>query len=450
MDETNGGPRMKRLEETNDFGRRPFLKGSMGAAAGLAIAGPLQALAGRAALGAPLRGGGYGELVDKGDLALPRRFRYRVISRSGREMSDGHRTPTAFDGMAAFRGKNGRTVLIRNHENRRSTGDADEITVRVPSGKRYDSDPAFNAGCTKLVVSADRRLVKDFAVLGGTTTNCAGGRTPWGTWITCEEVVQDGSEPHGYIYEIDAFTRRPVEPVPVKAAGRFVHEAVAWSHGRLHLTEDQRFNAAFYRYTPATEPTRTTGLPLEGTLEALKFVDVDNANTDGWPVGVPFKVEWVTIENPNSPDDDLRDQAQELGAAAFNRTEGAWARNRKVYFDTTEGGVAGWGQIWEYDPREDVLTLIYESPGPEQLKNPDNLTVGPNRHLFLCEDSIEPQFIRGLTPDGQIYDFARAITNQTEFAGVTFDRRAETLFVNQFGDPENGVEGRTYAIWGPW
>jgi len=430
--------------EMGGFARRSFLKGGAAAAGGLAIAGPLQALAVRSAMGAPIRGEGYGPLVDKGDLALPRGFRYRVISRSGAEMSDGGATPTRFDGMAAFRRSDGRVVLIRNHENR---GDEGDIPVNVPPDKQYDS--VFTAGCTKLIVSPDRRTITEFAVLGGTSTNCAGGRTPWGTWITCEEIFTDGDEPHGYIFEIDASTGVPVEPVPVRAAGRFVHEAVAWAHGRLYLTEDQRFDSAFYRYTPDREPSKQLGLPLTGTLEALKFVDFDNANTDGWPVGEPFKVEWVTIDNPDSTSDDLRDQAQDNDAAAFNRTEGAWTSNGRVFFDTTEGGVAGLGQIWEYNPGRELLTLIYESPNPEELKNPDNLTVGFDGNLYLCEDSVEPQFIRGLTPDGEIFDFARAITNQSEFCGATFDRNGQTLFVNQQGDSLE-VPGVTYAIWGPF
>lgn len=436
---------MSELQQADGFGRRKFLTGGAAIAGGLAVAGPLRALAARN--GEAVRGEGYGRLVDQGDLALPRGFRYRVISRSGDLMTDGNPTPSAFDGMAAFQANNGKTGLIRNHENRQSTGDIGEIPVEVPAGKRYDPDPLFNGGCTKVVVSRDRHLIEDFAVLGGTTTNCAGGRTPWGTWITCEEVFQDGAKPHGYIYEIDAGTPHPVHARPIKAAGRFVHEAVAWTKGSLYLTEDQRFNAAFYRYRPDGEPNNRSGLPTTGTLEALKIVDVDNANTDGWPVGEPFKVEWVPIDNPDSASDDLRDQAQDLDAAAFNRTEGAWVANGRVYFDTTEGGVAGFGQIWEYKPRSEVLTLVYESPGPEELKNPDNLTAGVDGNLYLCEDSFEPQFIRGLTPDGEIFDFAQAITNQTEFCGATFDPRSKTLFVNQQGDDE-GTPGVTYAIWG--
>ena len=100
-----------------------------------------------------------------------------------------------------------------------------------------------------------------------------------------------------------------------------------------------------------------------------------------------------------------------------------------------------------WSPSTDTLTLLYQSPGPSELKNPDNLTVAPTGDLLLCEDSDPPQFIRGLTPDGRIFDFARANRNETEFAGATFSPDGRTLFVNQFGDGDPAV---TYAIWGPW
>ncbi len=427
--------------------RRTFLGRGMLVAGGLAIAGPLQAFAARAAMGAPMSGEGYGPLIDMDDLSLPRGFRYRIISRQGDPMSDGNPTPGIFDGMAAYDGPRSTTILIRNHENRRRAG---EIPVVVPDAKRYDSSPAYNAGNVKLVVAPNHRIVESYAVLGGTSTNCAGGAMPWGSWITAEEVFDAGNQPHGYIFEIDKRATGPVDPIPIRQAGRFSHEAVAWHHGVLYETED-RGDAVLYRYLPAARPEGAGELAAsQGKLEALKIIGHPNANTNtGWPVGTAFPVEWAGISEPDPATDTVRAEAQSKGAAVFNRTEGIWVGNDRVYFDCTDGGAAGLGQIWEFHPHRQELTLIYESPGPEQLKNPDNLVVAPTGHLLLCEDADPPQFLRGLTPQGQVYDFVRANTNETEFAGACFDPRGHTLFVNQQGDRAD-EPALTYAIWGPW
>ena len=437
--------------------RRAFLRRGAGVVGGLAIAGPLQAYAANSALGAPARSRGYGELRDRGALRLPEGFRYRIISRQGEPMSDGNPTPGIFDGMAAFPGRDGSVVLIRNHENRRSSGfpgSQSETAVRVPAGKRYDALPVFNAGCTKLVVGPGRRVTESFAVLGGTTTNCAGGPTPWRSWITCEEVFEDGEERHGYAYEVDSRARGPVRPEPIRAAGRFFHEAVSYLDGTLYLTEDNiTTDVAFYRYVPDSRPRRAGDLARSrGQLQALKVAGERNFDfTEGVPVGRPFNVRWVDIPEPDPPADTVRFQAQASGAALFRREEGTWVGNGKVYFTSTDGGDAEEGQVFEFDPRRQTITLIYESPGQRRLSGPDNMVVAPTRDLFICEDSEEPQFVRGLTPSGRIYDFARSVTNDSEFCGACFSPSGRTLFVNQQGDRgRNADRAVTYAIWGPF
>ena len=407
---------------------------------------------------------GYGPLVPMGDLALPRGFSYKVISRQGDPMDDGNLTPGIFDGMGAFPGPDGSTILIRNHENQRKAG---EIPVMVPEDDRYDQDPTYVAGGTKLVVDRNLQVIEDFAILGGTDTNCAGGQMPWGSWITCEEVVNRGDTgtPHGYIFEIDASVGGPVEARPVTAAGRFVHEAVAWLGGILYETEDRRDDSFFYRYIPENLPGSSGDLAdTDGVLQALKIKRVDNALMDAFPrVGKPHKVEWVTIEEPNPVDDTdstplaVGEQAKAQGAAIFDREEGIWVRGNRVYFDCTEGGEADLGQVYEFDPRSQTITLIYESTNEATLKKPDNIVIVPKTgDIFLQEDSAGEHFVRGLTPDGKIYDFARTITNDTEFCGGCFSLDGSVFFLNQQGErgslPTGPVGGNavTYAITGPF
>lgn len=470
--------------------RRNFIKTGAAFGGALAALGPFQALSARRAMGKSFPASdGYGPLVNKGDLWLPAEFNYQIISVQGTPMSDGQPTPGIFDGMAAFPGRHGTTILIRNHENREQAG---ELKVNVPD--RFQYNVAARGGNTKLEVCRRRagkdpatglrlysyEVVEDFAILGGTSTNCAGGIRGSHTWITCEEVVKRlAGKKHGYIFEIDARADSPVAAIPVPQAGRRAHEAAFELSDIVYMTEDRSITpdpllgsigACFYRYVPKqrNKPlARTTG-----RLQALKLRNEFHANMDlGRIVGLPYKVEWVTIDEPDHDDDTdsrvdrvsgftpNRVQAQDKGAAYFDRLEGMWAGrgHSKIYFDTTSGGAANLGQVWEYDARRETLTLIYESVSSAALQSPDNIVVVPaTGDIFLQEDGSGAQFVRGVTLDGEIYDFAQTTTNETEFCGGCFDPDGHTFYLNQQGDRGNLPNGPTnanavtYAIYGPF
>ena len=249
-------------------------------------------------------------------------------------MSDGHPTPGNFDGMAAFQGPHGTTILIRNHENRPES----RSPVVVPLEKRYDVNLSMTGGCTKLVVDGDRRLIESYAVLGGTMMNCGGGWTPWGSWISCEETFEEGDRPHGYAFEVDVTSTGPADPLPIRAAGRPRHEAVAWHAGVLYETED-RPNGAFHRMRPDVLPRRPGDLSTaSGRLQALRVRAEPQARTsDDWPVGEPFVVDWIELDDAEPTVDMLRGEARKRGCSHLQPARGSLGRKQKGLFQLHRG-----------------------------------------------------------------------------------------------------------------
>ena len=408
--------------------------------------------------------GGYGPLVEAGpELALPERFRYQKFGVEGTPLRDGTPTPRAHDGMAAFALPNGNIRLIRNHE------DSEPPSSATPIGHpalAYDALAGGGTTSLELRIEADSELelVDAFVSLGGTIVNCAGGPTPWGTWLSCEEATagtrSGWSREHGYVFEVPARSGVQVSAVPLKAMGRFTHEAVAIDPvtGVVYETEDvaiRQSRSGFYRFIP----DRPGILAAGGRLEMLAIRDEPNADLgEGVPVGERMPVAWVHIADPDPPEvadnrSAVFEQGREQGAAAFRRLEGCWHAADSVYFHATTGGARRLGQVWRYLPGAEELELFFESPAPEVLNRPDNLTMSPRGSLLICEDVAGTCSLRGLTPDGQIFDFARNIINEREFAGATFSPDGRTLFVNIQGDLKSrgpGHPGMTFAITGPW
>jgi len=423
----------------------------------------------------------------QGLLDLPEGFSYRVVSRAGEAMSDGFFRPGRPDGMACFPHPDGpdKCILTRNHENWPTTmtggpfGEDSALATQLADSKIYDrrkDGTPFLGGVTTVIYDLEhKRLERDFLTLAGTTGNCSGGATPWGSWLTCEEAMlrapDEASKYHGFVFEVPASATGPVDAVPLKAMGRFTHEAAAVDPDTdiVYLTEDSR-TGLFYRFLPKKRQNLAKG----GRLQALAIKGWKSADTRNWPrdwgstgpggteVGREMEVEWIDLDDVESPDADLGERGFAAGAARFCRGEGMDYGRRpnenagEVYFNCTQGGASRTGQVWRYRPSKKegrrgekrspgMLTLIYESPGADVLDLCDNLAIAPWGDIILCEDGLGDQFLRGLTPKGEIYDIARnAETQGAEFCGACFSPDGSVMFVN-VQEP-----GYTFAIEGPW
>ncbi|MFD3262593.1 alkaline phosphatase PhoX [Phenylobacterium ferrooxidans] len=422
---------------------------------------------------------GYGPLKrdPAGVFDLPEGFSYTVVSRAGDPMSDGLVTPSKMDGMGCFALDNDRVALVRNHEIKPSDleitafGPGRALASKVKPDRVYDRTDdglPMGGGATTLVYDLRKRaLERSHLSLAGTSTNCAGGITPWGSWLSCEETTQNAGKDHGWVFEVPSRSRGLVEPAPIKAMGRFRHEATAIDPrtGVVYLTEDMGDGfGLFYRYLPNDR----TKLLAGGKLQALclpEGVDADPRNWEAayWKQGDSRPVRWVDLDGVDNPHEDLRYRGHTKGAAWFARGEGIYYGQGEIYFTCTSGGPARGGQIMRYVPsplegqageaaQPGQLQLFIEPTDTSVMQMADNIAVSPWGHLFVCEDRIKGvNFLRAVTPQGKIYTLGRnaaaigegAATN-AELAGVCFSPDGTTMFVNIYWP------GLTLAITGPW
>ncbi|TWG98152.1 hypothetical protein L615_003200000300 [Nocardioides sp. J9] len=470
--------------------RRTFLQ-SVGA--GVALGGPFAGFVNRApgAAAAPA----FRDLRPVPDLRdgvvrlhLPADFQYRSFHDTTTPvvLDDGTVLPGRHDGMGTFPGPGGRTRLVRNHE---INNPAPAFSSAAPV-----YDPMAGGGTTNVEVDGTGVVAASWASLVGTQMNCSGGQMPWGSWITCEETVNGPdvgpdftgasnvplTKPHGFVFEVPADGTASGEPI--RSAGRFAHEAVAWDPvgGALYLTEDNFvFPSGFYRYLPPSDPMEVGRLEDGGRLQMLRVVGQARADLGARQrQRATYRVDWVDIEDPapsfpytpgevapTSNDTAIQHvsrQGLEQGAARFSRLEGCAYDDGVVYFCSTQGGGVpeggpnpvddgwgtGFGQIWAYRIADQVLQLLYQSPGRDVLDFPDNVTTSARGTLVVCEDHDQDNYLRGLTRGGQIFDIAlNRMEGRTgdEFAGTTFSPDHQTLFVNI-----QASRGMTFAIWGPW
>ncbi|ONH33497.1 alkaline phosphatase PhoX [Pseudofrankia asymbiotica] len=421
---------------------------------------------------------GLGPLVPAGpELALPRGFRYTSFGAAGTRMSDGLVTPVAHDGQALFAAGRDTIRILRNHEI-----DPDLPGVKQQSiGKRAAYDRAAPAGVTSSTYDlAAGRLRESFLVLNGTLENCNGSPTPWGSWLSCEETV-DGidagyEKPHGYVFEVPSSARGPVEPVPLRAMGRFEHECapIDPKTGIAYLTEDNGDPGdGLYRFLP----DRLGRLAAGGRLQMLAVRGEPTYNTEtGQQVGENLPVTWVDIAHPDPADAEsfpgsVYSQGRARGGARFIGLEGAEWADGALTFVASESGDAGEGQVWRYRPTgrdTGVLTLLYESKDGKVLDQPDTITVGPHGGVLLCEDGdgededSGDNYLRLLTPAGRIVDIAKVIApldlhhwspedfpepgvvGASELSGARFTADGHRLVINV------QYPGLTCVITGPW
>ncbi len=451
--------------------RRRFLKCLAAAAATPPLA--RAAYAGETGVG-PLRPD-PGKLLD-----LPDGFSYRIVSRSGDTMADGFQVPPAHDGMAAFPGNDGRIILVCNHEmppafpKYSAFGtDFEALPERIRE-RVYDHgggrSPGAGGTTTTVYDPETGRTERQHLSLAGTEMNCAGGPTPWGSWLSCEECFESPGktfsrgrlitreEKHGYVFEVPASATGLAEPVPIKAMGRFEHEACAVHEpsGIVYMTEDRHFSL-FYRYIPDFPGRLREG----GRLQALAIAGRPAQQLHNWTgdraisIGESLATQWIDLDDVDPVENDLRLRGAAAGAATFARGEGLCNAGDAFAFTCTIGGRQRLGQVFLYQPsplegadgerqQPGQLTLVAEADKDSLLRNADNLTMAPWGDLIACEDTSGHCGLVGIRPDGTQYHLADNAHSSSELAGVCFAPDGKTLFVNiQY-------PGTTLAITGPW
>jgi secreted PhoX family phosphatase len=398
----------RRTKTLADPTRRQFLRKSFAGMGWLVAGNVLSQCSGNGSGATTSNIANLGPLGDPDDhgLRLPEGFTSRIIGRSGMPVGGSsyiwHNAP---DGGAVFVTPDGGWIYVSNSETAAGLG----------------------GGASAVRFSASGEIVDAYRILSDTNLNCAGGATPWGTWLSCEET------PRGRVWECDPLGSGDAVVRP--AMGVFAHEAVAIDEANRHayLTEDVG-DGRFYRFVYDTPGDLSAG--------ELQVAEIMGTGPEG-------SIEWRKLSDPGAEDDDTRLQVP--SSTAFNGGEGIWFHEGVIYFSTK-----GDNRIWAYETATSMLTILYDATTSSMpiLTGVDNLTVSPAGDVLVAEDDGDMQIV-AISAEGSLVPVVQ-VTGQegSEITGPAFDPSLQRLYFSSQrgtnGGDILGMSGITYEVTGPF